>query len=112
MSRLRVAVCVALSVMLFAGCSDTGTSDQSSAAGPDGEKIFNQFCFSCHAAGIGGAPLPGDTENWKPRLAKGEALLLAVTKAGIDPGMPPMGMCLQCSDAELSAAIVYMSTPQ
>jgi len=112
MIRLRAAASIALSVMVIGGCSESGTSDQSSVADLDGERIFNQFCFSCHAAGIAGAPLPGDVDDWAPRLAKGEALLLEVTKTGIELGMPPMGMCLQCSDAELSAAISYMSAPQ
>ncbi len=110
--RFMVAESIAFSVLLSVGCTDGAPSDPSAIAGADGEKIYNQFCFSCHAAGIGGAPLPGDTENWAPRLAKGEALLLEITKTGIDPVMPPMGMCLQCSDVELLAAIAFMSAPQ
>jgi cytochrome c5 len=48
--------------------------------------------------------------DWAPRLAKGEALLLDVTRTGIVPTMPPMGMCQQCSDEELLAAIRFMSS--
>ncbi len=92
-------------VLTLVGCSDGATTGAA-----DGEQIFNQFCFSCHMAGIAGAPKPGDMADWGPRLAKGEALLLDVTRSGIEPTMPPMGMCLQCSDEELLAAIRFMST--
>jgi cytochrome c5 len=27
---------------------------------------------------------------------------------GLPPGMPPKGLCMQCSEGELSAAIDYM----
>ncbi len=91
-------------VVSLAACSDGATS-----GAVDGERIFNQFCFSCHMAGISGAPKPGDMADWAPRLAKGEALLLDVTRTGIVPTMPAMGMCLQCSDEELLAAIRFMS---
>jgi len=73
-----------------------------------GEDIFNKFCFSCHAAGIAGAPRVGDAEAWAPRVAKGRALLLKSTIDGMVPGMPPMGLCPQCSEEQLSAAIDFM----
>ena len=92
-------------VLTLAACSD-----DAAPGAPDGEQIFNQFCFSCHMAGISGAPKPGDMADWAPRLAKGETVLLDLTRTGIPPAMPPMGMCLSCSDEELLAAIRFMST--
>lgn len=120
-------------VVIFAGllclaaCSDTSTgsgstpealSDASAAgaqtppAAPDplvvGEKIYGEFCFSCHTPGLNAAPRLGDAEGWAPRIAKGEALLLQSTIEGIPPAMPPRGICMSCSDEELAAAISYM----
>jgi cytochrome c5 len=67
------------------------------------------FCFSCHAAGIAGAPKAGDVEAWAPRVAKGQALLLKSTVEGMPSGMPPMGLCAQCTEEQLSAAIDLMT---
>ncbi len=103
-------------IVLIGGCGDskpaaTQVAGQGSAAAPavvDGEQIYNRYCFSCHAAGIAGAPKVGVAEAWQPRVAKGKAALLATTVAGIEPGMPAKGLCSNCSDAELSAAIDHM----
>ena len=64
------------------------------------------FLLPC--GGIAGAPKVGNAEQWAPRIAKGTEALLAASIAGIPPGMPPRGLCDQCSDAELTAAIDYM----
>ncbi len=82
--------------------------DAQAAAAHPGELIYNRFCFSCHAAGIAGAPRTGDARAWAPRVAKGEAQLLQATIEGIAPGMPAMGLCRQCSEDDLRAAIDYM----
>jgi cytochrome c5 len=73
-----------------------------------GEKTYQNYCFSCHTPGLSGAPKTGDTEAWAPRIAKGADLLLATTIEGIPPAMPPRGMCFDCSDEDLAAAIDYM----
>lgn len=85
----------------LAGCTGETSSDP-------GERTYTRYCFSCHAAGIAGAPAAGDQEAWAPRVAKGPAALLEATIAGVPPGMPPRGLCSECSDAELAAAIDYM----
>lgn len=73
-----------------------------------GEATYQNYCFSCHTPGLSGAPKTGDKEAWAPRIAKGADLLLATTIEGIPPAMPPRGMCFDCSDADLAAAIDYM----
>ena len=40
-----------------------------------GKSIFNKTCSLCHAAGVAGAPKPGDTADWGPRIAQGNDLL-------------------------------------
>ncbi len=110
-------------VVLVGACSQApesgpGTSDAVAAA-PEpiaqvqdplvlGEKIYGEYCFSCHTPGLSGAPKLGDVEAWAPRIAKGEALLLAATIEGVPPAMPPRGICMSCSDDELANAIAYM----
>lgn len=81
------------------------------AAGPaphPGEATYQNYCFSCHTPGLSGAPKTGDKEAWAPRIAKGPDLLLASTVEGMPPAMPPRGMCFDCSDEDLAAAISYM----
>lgn len=85
-----------------------GASEPQAAPAIDGEKLYNRYCFSCHAAGIANAPKFADAEAWAPRLAKGRDLLLASVKNGIPPGMPAMGLCIGCSDEELAAVTDYM----
>jgi len=93
-----------------AACGESGRNTASSEAAPPdpGEDTYNKFCFSCHAAGIAGAPRTGDVQSWAPRVAKGRAVLLQSAVEGMPPGMPPMGLCMQCSEAQLAAAIDYM----
>lgn len=78
------------------------------AAGRGGGDIYGQFCRACHEAGVAGAPKLGDAEAWAPRLDKGADALLASTRQGMG-AMPPMGLCMDCSDAELQAAIDYLA---
>ena len=92
-----------LAVML-PGCGDGSQVGQSHP----GEDTYNRFCFSCHAGGVGGAPIPGDEEAWAPRVAKGRDALLTSVREGMPPGMPPMGLCMSCSDEDLAQAIDYM----
>lgn len=91
------------------GCGDpsaAGGGAQSNA----GEDTYNRYCFSCHAAGVAGAPRTGDVAAWAPRIAKGPELLLQTSKSGVPPGMPAMGLCTSCSDEEMAAAIEYMTS--
>ena len=73
-----------------------------------GEKIYAEYCFSCHTPGLNGAPKLGDAEAWAPRIALGKSLLLQTTIEGIPPAMPPRGICMSCTDEELIQAIEYM----
>ena len=73
------------------------------------ETLYNQSCISCHSSGIANAPKAHDVPAWQTRLAKGMSTLLDNTKQGIN-AMPPMGMCMQCSDQDFEALIVYMSS--
>lgn len=96
-------------MMMLGGCGDGGTqSSELAAAAHPGEQTYNRFCFSCHASGIAGAPRTGSIEQWAPRIAKGEAVLLQTTIDGITPGMPARGLCAQCSDEQLAEVIDFM----
>ena len=78
-------------------------------AEPDMAK-YDKSCKVCHAAGAAGAPKTGDAEAWAPRMAKGMDALVASVNKGLN-AMPPKGMCFDCTDADYTALIEYMSTP-
>ena len=99
----------ALMVMLLVGCGGEKDGASSKSTVP-GEQTYQRFCFSCHASGVSGAPPIGNAAAWAPRLAQGEKVLLQHTVEGLpSAGMPPRGMCLQCSVQDLLDAIHYMS---
>lgn len=72
-----------------------------------GERIYNQACMVCHAAGVAGAPKLGDKNAWAPRIAKGMETLLKNAISGIN-AMPPRGTCMSCSDSDLEESIKWM----
>jgi cytochrome c5 len=80
------------------------------AAAPvrSGEAVYSSVCFACHATGAAGAPKVGDKSEWLPRIAQGDATLLQHALLGYK-AMPPHGGCAACSDAEIKAAVGYMT---
>lgn len=72
--------------------------------------IYQRSCFACHSTGAAGAPKAHDTAAWAPRLAKGMPALLESVHKGFN-AMPPTGMCADCTDADYTALIEFMSTP-
>ena len=73
----------------------------------DGATVYNTKCLACHMSGVAGAPKTGDAAAWATRMAPGMEAVLASAKKGKN-AMPPMGTCMDCTDAELTAAIQYM----
>ncbi|RRJ82399.1 c-type cytochrome [Aestuariirhabdus litorea] len=80
----------------------------SSAERKRGQQIVSSSCYGCHDTGVMGAPRIGQKADWAPRARKGVDALLAQAKKGFEGRMPPRGMCSDCSDADLRAAIRYM----
>jgi cytochrome c5 len=104
--RARRAIVIALIGALIgplAGALADGSVK--TARAPDA--ILNQYCNVCHLTGWNGAPLNGDADDWQPRLSTGFDSLFKNAKQGIN-NMPPLGTCLDCTDAELEAAIRKM----
>lgn len=72
-----------------------------------GKKVYQTTCALCHAAGIAGAPKPGDMAAWKPRVAQGYATLYNHAITGIR-GMPAKGGNPSLSEADIANAVGYM----
>ncbi|MEO8401088.1 MAG: c-type cytochrome [Gammaproteobacteria bacterium] len=75
-----------------------------------GEKIFKQFCTSCHGnppvIDIN-APRIGDTKTWQLKRQMGMPTLMKITTEGLG-AMPARGGCFECSDEQLRETIQYM----
>ncbi|MGY8791940.1 MAG: c-type cytochrome [Pseudomonadales bacterium] len=105
---LPVVLLLSGSLLFTTGCTDGGASAAQSGPSHPGKAVYNDYCYSCHNACISGAPRLGDVDEWRPRIAKGKALLLASTVNGLAPGMPARGLCYSCTDEELSQSVDYM----
>ncbi|MCV2370599.1 c-type cytochrome [Roseateles oligotrophus] len=84
------------------------------AAAPEnalGKSIFGKTCAMCHAAGVAGAPKPGDKADWGPRIAQGNELLYKHAIEGFTGAkgmMPARGGGSTLSDDEVKAAVDHM----
>ncbi len=78
------------------------------ATGP-GKKVYDGACVACHATGVAGAPKFGDKAAWAPRLATGLDALTASAIKG-KGAMPPKGGNTSIPDADIRAAVEYMTT--
>ncbi|MBB5187886.1 MULTISPECIES: c-type cytochrome [Zhongshania] len=75
---------------------------------PSLKSLYIQSCYGCHSSGAAGAPKSGNKEQWALRTQKGLDTLLANTKNGLN-SMPPKGMCMNCSDDDFRALILFLS---
>ncbi len=100
----------------IAPVGDTCMSGDDCAAAPvaaaggeprSGEEVYKTKCFTCHASGAAGAPKYGNAGDWAARSAKGIDVLYTSALSGFQ-GMPAKGLCMDCSDDELKAAVDYI----
>ena len=131
MQKKTVMVAVAILAALLAGCGDK-KSEPTPAAAPAavtapapavapaapaaaenelGKSVFGKTCAMCHAAGVAGAPKPGDKADWGPRIAQGKDTMYKHAIEGFTGAkgmMPAKGGSANLTDAEVKAAVEYM----
>lgn len=81
------------------------------ASAANGASVYNKTCSLCHAAGVAGAPKPGDKADWGPRIAQGKETLYKHAIEGFTGAkgmMPPRGGGASLTDEEVKAAVDYM----
>lgn len=103
MNRLFTLLLVPATFLCFAATASAETAK--------GEGVYLNFCASCHAGGIAGAPKVGDQAAWKVRSAAGTAAMVANAIKGYqgESGfMPAKGGNSALTDDEVSAAVMYM----
>jgi glucose/arabinose dehydrogenase/cytochrome c5 len=72
-----------------------------------GAIVYRTICASCHDGGLNGAPRRKKPGDWRARLLQGRSLLYQHSIDGIG-AMPPRGLCDNCTDEELRAAVDFM----
>ena len=79
-----------------------------------GPQVYNNACNACHGsgAGVGGAPVTGDTAAWTARIAQGIDVLYDHAINGFDGDamtpMLPKGGRMDLSDQEVRDAVDFM----
>jgi cytochrome c5 len=73
-----------------------------------GKATYDAVCHVCHGAGVAGAPKFGDKAAWAPRLKEGKDELYKDAIKG-KGAMPPKGGNPALSDADVKAAVDYMT---
>ncbi|MBS0294018.1 MAG: cytochrome c5 family protein [Proteobacteria bacterium] len=77
-----------------------------------GKSVYGKTCAMCHAAGVAGAPKPGDKADWGPRIAQGKDTLYKHAIEGFTGAkgqMPARGGNTALSDDEVKAAVDFMA---
>jgi len=72
-----------------------------------GKEVYDTACTTCHAIALAGAPKFGDRVSWGERANEDLDHLVETVTNGLG-GMPPMGLCMDCSQEELTNAVQYM----
>ncbi len=77
-----------------------------------GKSVYGKTCAMCHAAGVAGAPKPGDKADWAPRIAQGKDTLYKHAIEGYTGAkgmMPARGGASALSDDDVKVAVDFMA---
>lgn len=112
MKSLQILVTAALLTFALGIAADAdapGVQLAQVSEGFNAEARYMSACFACHSTGAAGAPrvVPGNTEEWEPRLEKGLEAVVENTVTGMGT-MPPKGLCFDCTPEDLRAIVEYM----
>lgn len=128
MKSISLSMTLTAAVLLLAACGKTEAPAPAPApvaaapapapaapAAPDntvGKSVYGKTCSMCHAAGVAGAPKPGDKADWGPRIAQGKDTLYKHALEGFTGNkgmMPARGGAATLGDDEVKAAVDFMA---
>lgn len=111
MNRVWRSLTVLLTALVLRGCDATTGSGRLPAELQAGKAIVDGNCRVCHAQGINGAPILGNSKMWSPRLAQGEDTLVRHAIDGFNlEMMPPRGGNPALTDEQIRLAVRYMAS--
>ena len=128
MKSISLSMTLTAAVLLLAACGTTEAPAPAPApvaaapapapaapAAPEntvGKSVYGKTCSMCHAAGVAGAPKPGDKADWGPRIAQGKDTLYKHALEGFTGNkgmMPARGGAATLGDDEVKAAVDFMA---
>jgi cytochrome c5 len=128
MKSISLSMTLTAAVLLLAACGKTEAPAPAPApvaaapapapaapAAPEntvGKSVYGKTCSMCHAAGVAGAPKPGDKADWGPRIAQGKDTLYKHALEGFTGNkgmMPARGGAATLGDDEVKAAVDFMA---
>jgi cytochrome c5 len=80
-----------------------------------GKGHYQKYCIACHASTniMVASPKFADRNDWSARLMSAKSISGLVKNATNGKGaMPAKGLCKECKDKDLQAAILYMMRGQ
>ena len=94
---------MAIASLLVAGSTQLVTADEI-------VDLYKSKCATCHTAGVAGAPIFGNKEQWAPRIAKGMDVLMdtALNGSKTNPAMMPKGGFADLTDGQIKALVDHM----
>jgi cytochrome c5 len=75
---------------------------------PSLQKTYDTTCKTCHEDAASGAPRTGDARAWATPLTQPRSVLVDHVMNGYKK-MPPMGMCMHCTEADVATLTEYMA---
>lgn len=90
---------ISLGLMMLMGCSNPELKL--------GEQVYTGTCKACHAGGINGAPILGNTKMWSKRAPQGVPVLVEHASNGYGL-MPAKGGNTDLTQQEITAAVKFM----
>lgn len=115
MRKKWILLCTALVLVACGGGrlpESKGTDMQATqhdfALSVERQKLFDRTCRLCHGVPGSGAPAPRDALAWEARVSQGLDIMLDHTING-HGAMPPMGMCMDCTQEDFLAFIRLMT---
>jgi len=87
--------------------SEKQVSSKAEVVVSEGETIVTTRCVVCHANGINGAPIIGNSKMWSKRLTRGKEQLISNAINGYEL-MPAKGGQTDLSDEQIGMAVEYM----
>ncbi|SFU88887.1 Cytochrome c5 [Paenacidovorax caeni] len=130
MKSISLSMTLTAAVLLLAACGKTEAPAPAPAPAPVaaapapapaapaapentvGKSVYGKTCSMCHAAGVAGAPKPGDKADWGPRIAQGKDTLYKHALEGFTGNkgmMPARGGAATLGDDEVKAAVDFMA---
>ena len=94
-----MAISFVFAVLLLSGCGSQVDLER-------GKEVVTANCKVCHAQGINGAPIIGNSKMWGKRITKGQPALVANAISGVGL-MPAKGVNPELSNTEIELAVAY-----